>query len=102
MVGGVEGGSEEEAGAVGEVDEDGGGGAGVAGGEVHAEGGEEGVFVFDLGRTLGLGGVVLGGERGYGGVHTITFVLTSAVTIESRHIRSRAFRCGSRYANTSP
>lgn len=33
------------------MDEDGGGGAGVAGGEVGAEGGEEGVFVFDLGNT---------------------------------------------------
>lgn len=48
MVGWVEGGGEEETGAVGEVDEDGGGGPGVAGGEVGGEGGEEGVFVFDL------------------------------------------------------
>lgn len=36
------------------MDEDGRGGAGVAGGEVGAEGGEEGVFVFDLGDTEGL------------------------------------------------
>lgn len=33
------------------MDEDGGGGAGVAGGEVGAEGVDEGVFVFDLGNT---------------------------------------------------
>ena len=77
-VGGIEGAAEEHTGGVGEGEEDGGGWALEALGELLRKALEEGVLVVDLAK-----GQICRFYRCTGGKCTITLVFTSTVTMAS-------------------